>query len=76
MLGSMIRWPYKQGYTGRNYHVTGGHEKEAEAAERAKKPTRVGLLVLRLLGFKGGVPKPAPPVRRGSPSHEHRHKAP
>jgi hypothetical protein len=66
-------WPYRRGYTGRNYHVTGGHEKEAEAAELAKKPNRLGLLVLRLLGLR--APKPAPPIRNASPSHEHHHKA-
>lgn len=65
-------WRYRRGYTGRNYHVTGGHEREAEVAQRAKKPTRVGLLVLRILGFRGGPPKPALPARRASPSHEHR----
>lgn len=66
-------WPYRRGYTGLNYHVTGGHEKEAEAAERLKKPSRVGLLVLRLLGVRD-APKPALRIRRAPPSHEHRHK--
>jgi hypothetical protein len=30
--------------------VTRGHEAEAEAAERAKKPNRVGMFIVRLLG--------------------------
>jgi hypothetical protein len=46
---------YRRGYTGFNYHVTGGHEAEAVAAERAKKPSRVGLFILRLLGYKGSL---------------------
>jgi hypothetical protein len=44
---------YRKGYTGRDFHVSGGHEAEAEAAERAKKPNRFGMWVLRLLGFRG-----------------------
>ena len=46
---------YRQGYMGRNLHVTGEHEAEAKAAQRAKKPSRIGLLVLRRLGYKGPV---------------------
>jgi hypothetical protein len=64
---------YRRGYTGRNYHVTGGHEAEADAAERAKKPTKIGLLVLRLLGFRGSIEE-VPEAHRTSPSHEHRHR--
>jgi hypothetical protein len=41
---------------GRNYHVTGDHEAVAKDAERAKKPTRIGRLVLRVLG--GGRVEP------------------
>ena len=41
---------YRRGYMGRDYHVTGEHEAEAKAAERARKPNRVGLFILRLLG--------------------------
>ena len=44
---------YRKGYTGFNFHVSGGHEAEAEAAEQAKKPNRFGMWVLRLLGFRG-----------------------
>jgi hypothetical protein len=69
----MERWRYRRGYTGRNYHVTGGHEAEAIAAQRAKRPSRIGLFVLRLLGFKGSVQQ-LPDVSRATPSHEHPHR--
>jgi hypothetical protein len=41
--------------------VTSGHEAEAKAAEMAKKPNRLGMFIVRLLGRKG---KPAPEVHR------------
>jgi hypothetical protein len=63
---------YRQGYMGRDYHVTGEHEAEAKAAERAKKPTRIGLFVLRLLGYRGSVQQ-LPDVHRVTPSHPHPH---
>jgi hypothetical protein len=69
----MARWKYRQGYTGFNYHVTGGHEAEAEAAQRAKKPSRIGLFILRLLGFRGSVQQ-LPDVHRVTPSHLHPHE--
>ena len=68
-------WPYRRGYTGFNYHVTGEHEKEAEEAERAKVPGRLAVLVVRLLGLRR-YRRPPPVVRHASPSHEHRHRAP
>jgi hypothetical protein len=71
-MGGMVLWPYRKGYTGRNYHVTGGHEAEAEAAERAKKPSRIGLFVLRLLGYRRSVQQ-LPDVHRVTPSHMHGH---
>jgi hypothetical protein len=43
---------YRRRYMGRDDHVTGGHEAEARASLRAKKPNRVGLFVLKLLGFR------------------------
>jgi hypothetical protein len=43
---------YRRGYTGRTYNVTGGHEAEAKAAQRAKKPSRIGMFVLRMLGYR------------------------
>jgi hypothetical protein len=36
-------------------HVTTGHEHEAMETQRRKKPSRVGRLVLKMLGFKGEV---------------------
>jgi hypothetical protein len=58
---------------GRDYHVTGGHEAEAEAARRARKPSRLGVFALRLLGFRGTVRQKG---SRGvaSPQHQHRHR--
>jgi hypothetical protein len=35
--------------------VTDGHEAEAIAAQRKKKPSRIGEVVLKLLGFRGQV---------------------
>jgi hypothetical protein len=58
---------FGRGYTGRSYHVTGGHEAEAEAAERAKPPSRLGLFVLKLLGFKGSPEPPPKPPAHHSP---------
>jgi hypothetical protein len=68
---------YRRGWTGRDFHVSGGHEAEAKAAEEAKKPNRFGLWVLRKLGYKGPVPTPprqAP--QHGAPSHPESHRAP
>lgn len=74
MAWHRMGWPnYRRGYTGRDYHVTGGHEAEAEAAQRAKKPSRFGLLVLQLLGYRGTV-EMLPDARRASPGHEHRRR--
>ena len=36
-------------------HVTKGHERDAMEAQRRKTPSRIGKLVLELLGFKGEV---------------------
>jgi hypothetical protein len=58
---------YRSGYTGRSYNVTGGHEAEAKAVERAKRPNRFGLFVLRLLGYKGKPPLPPPPPPQHRP---------
>jgi hypothetical protein len=33
--------------------VTSGHEAEAKAAEMAKKPNRLGMLIVKVLGYKG-----------------------
>jgi hypothetical protein len=52
---------YHRGWTGRDYHVTGGHVAEAKAAQEAEKPSRLGLWILRRLGYRG--PDPTPPAR-------------
>jgi hypothetical protein len=49
---------YHRGYTGRDYHVTGGHETEALAAQRAKRLNRFQMLILKLLGLKNEGPRP------------------
>lgn len=64
-------WPYRRGYAGPNYHVTGAHEAEAKAAQRDRRPNRLGLLLLKMLGFKGSVP--GPQFKTVSPSHETTH---
>ncbi|MGA3146985.1 MAG: hypothetical protein ABSF33_05850 [Acidimicrobiales bacterium] len=33
--------------------VTSGHEAEAKAAELAKKPNRLGMFIVKLLGYQG-----------------------
>ncbi|HEV8064908.1 MAG TPA: hypothetical protein VGP46_08760 [Acidimicrobiales bacterium] len=65
----MGRRSYRRGYMGRNYHVTGGHEAKAQAAEHLKAPTRLGVLALRLLGYRGPVRQPKR-FERPSPHHE------
>lgn len=65
---------YRRGYTGRDFHVTGGHENQAKAAQRERAPTRIGLFVLRLLGVDNAA-KPTVRVRRASPKHERHHTA-
>jgi hypothetical protein len=61
------------GYTGFDYHVSGGHEAEARAAEEAEKPNRLGMWVLRKLGFKGADPRPQEPPHHGAPHHPKSH---
>jgi hypothetical protein len=56
---------YQRGYTTFGYGVTGGHAREAEEAERAKKPSRLGVWVLRKLGYKGHEPE----QKRQAPHH-------
>lgn len=65
---------YRKGYTGFDYHVTGGHEAEAKAAEEAKEPNRLGMWVLRKLGYRGADPKPQSKApHRGAPHHPKSH---
>ena len=68
-----VGWPkYRRGYMGRDYHVTGEHEAEAQAAQRKKKPSRLGRIVLWLLGFRGHLSQPDP-LEPVSPRHERVH---
>lgn len=50
--------------------VTDGHEAEAKAAQLRKRPNRIGLSFLKVLGFRGQVTPPTP-RGHGGPSHEH-----
>ena len=67
---------YRKGWTGRDFHVTGGHEAEAKAAQEAKKPSRLGMWILRMLGYQRPDPTPpnqpphlgTPPQPMGRPS--------
>jgi hypothetical protein len=58
---------FGKGYTGFPYHVTGGHEAEAEAAERARPPNRFGMWILRRFGFQEQATRTTPggPPRMG-----------
>jgi hypothetical protein len=65
---------YHRGWTGRDYHVSGGHEAEAKAAQEAENPNRFGLWVLRKLGYRGPTPTPPhPPPHHGAPPHPRSH---
>jgi hypothetical protein len=63
---------YRQGYTGFDYHVTGGHEAEAKEAERdrerEKPPNRIGKWLLKRLGYSG---KTDAELYGESPDHPH-----
>jgi hypothetical protein len=58
--------------------VTDGHEARAKAAQLRKRPNRVGLFLLKMLGFRGQVAPPMEQTGHGGPSHEHagRHEHP
>ena len=58
-MGTRPSGGYHQGWTGKNYHVTGGHEAEAKAEQEAKRPNRFGVWVLRKLGIQGTGPNAA-----------------
>jgi hypothetical protein len=51
--------------------VTDGHEAEAKAAQLRKRPNRIGLFFLRVLGFRGQVAPPMSQTGHTGPSHEH-----
>jgi hypothetical protein len=51
--------------------VTDGHEAEAKAAQLRKRPNRMGLLFLKMLGFRSQSTPPTTQRGHGGPSHEH-----
>lgn len=51
--------------------VTDGHEADAKAAQLRKRPNRIGLFFLKLLGFRGQVTPPTGQRRYAGRSHEH-----
>ena len=51
--------------------ITDGHEAEAEAAQLRKRPNRIGLYFLRVLGFRGEVAPPTAKSGHTGPSHKH-----
>ena len=46
-------------------------EAEAEAAQLRKRPNRLGLFFLRVLGFRGEVAPPPSEGGHAGPSHQH-----
>jgi hypothetical protein len=50
--------------------VTDGHEADAKAAQLRKRPKRLGLFFLKVLGFRGQVPAPTDQRGHVGPSHE------
>jgi hypothetical protein len=51
--------------------VTDGHEAQAKAAQRRKRPNRIGLLVLRVLGLRSKRPPLTGQGDLARPSHKH-----
>jgi hypothetical protein len=51
--------------------VTDGHEADAKAAQLRKRPNRIGLFFLKVLGFRGQVTPPTGQRGHVGPSHEH-----
>lgn len=51
--------------------VTDGHEAEAKAAQLRKRPNRIGLFILRALGFRGQVGRSAGVGGHLEPSRQH-----
>jgi hypothetical protein len=52
--------------------VTDGHEAEAKAAQLRRRPNRIGIFLLKALGFRGEVTPPTAQRGHVGPSHEHR----
>jgi hypothetical protein len=59
------------GYGRRKILVTDGHEAEAKAAQLRRRPNRIGLFFVRLLGFRGVIAPPPAQGGHAGPSHEH-----
>jgi hypothetical protein len=53
-------------YGPRGIPITDGHEAEAEAAQLRKHPSRLGLFILRALGFRGKIARPGQEDHAGS----------
>jgi hypothetical protein len=51
--------------------VTDGHEADAKAAQLRKRPNRIGIFFLKLLGYRGQVSPPIKQRDHAGPSHEH-----
>jgi hypothetical protein len=51
--------------------VTDGHETEAKAAQLRKRPNRIGLFFLKVLGFRGQVTAQTSQSGHAGPSGEH-----
>jgi hypothetical protein len=51
--------------------ISDGHEAEAKAAQLRKRPNRVGLFFLRVLGFRGEVAPPTSHSGHAESPHQH-----
>ena len=51
--------------------MTDGHETDAKAAQLRKRPNRIGLFLLKVLGFRGQVSPPTDQRGHVGPSHKH-----
>jgi hypothetical protein len=69
-VGRRVRVRYAN-YGRRRILVTDGHEDQAKAAQLRKRPNRIGVFFLRLLGFRGRVAPPKAQVGHVGPSHMH-----
>ena len=55
----------------RRIRVTDGHEAEAKAAQLRKRPNRIGLMFIRVLGYRGKASAPTGQGGHAEPPHEH-----
>jgi hypothetical protein len=51
--------------------VTDGHEADAKAAQLRKRPNRIGLFLLKVLGFRGAVTSQTSQSGHAGPAGEH-----